>query len=386
MSLSTSDIHIVHAEAVPVDIDDRRHQYATATVTHSGRINLSAAASASTITVSPYNEGGAREILASVKWPVGLQDAFIQNLSRIPIRFFICDDSGSMVKSDGHRLLSGANGLTKSVQCTRWQELTEGLKFHAKLAHAASAPTEFRLLNNGMPVRVGIPSDSPENNQQLLEGALHLFDSAPSGQTPLCKHIREVIAQIQPMAAQLRASNQKACVIIATDGESTDGDIITAMQPLRNLPVWVVVRLCTDEDRVVEYWNNIDSQLEMDMDVLDDLSGEAQEVYANNSWLTYGEPLHRLREFGVLIKEMDLMDSDKLSLDQVHKICCIIFGGSLDSYPHPELDFKEFLAVIDKKNRLASKVWDPVSKKPQEWVVRSRLARLGPGASGCVVS
>lgn len=34
-----------------------------------------------------------------------------------------------------------------------------------------------------------------------------------------------------------------------------------------------MVRLCTDEDRIVEYWNNIDAQLEVDMDVLDDLSG-----------------------------------------------------------------------------------------------------------------
>jgi hypothetical protein len=208
------------------------------------------------------------------------------------------------------------------VSCTRWQELTEALKFHASLAKAACAPTEFRLLNGSAPITVGTPDTMEETRYSTL---MALFDQSPSGGTPLCRHIREVIAQIRPMEAQLRANGQKACVIIATDGESSDGDIATAMQPLRQMPVWVVVRLCTDDEKVVNYWNNIDAQLEMDMDVLDDLNGEAEEVNENNSWLTYGEPMHRLREFGVLIKEIDMMDSNKLSLDQIRRFCSIMY-------------------------------------------------------------
>ena len=46
------------------------------------------------------------------------------------------------------------------------------------------------------------------------------------------------------------------------------------MKPLKNLPVWVVIRLCTDDERIVQYWNNVDSILEIDMDVLDDLTGK----------------------------------------------------------------------------------------------------------------
>ena len=207
------------------------------------------------------------------------------------------------------------------VQCTRWQELTDTLKFHATVAKAACAPTEFRLLNGSQPIRVGLQD---ENEQDRYNSLMAIFDQSPGGGTPLCRHIREVIESIRPMEAQLRAAGQKACVIIATDGESSDGDIISAMQPLRCMPVWVVVRLCTDEDRIVEYWNNIDSQLELDMDVLDDLSGEAGEVNENNSWLTYAEPMHRLREFGVLIKEIDMMDSNKLSLDQIRRFCSIM--------------------------------------------------------------
>lgn len=51
------------------------------------------------------NEGGAREFLEQHHWPVPLQDAFLQSVARVPMRFFICDDSGSMQASDGCRIV-----------------------------------------------------------------------------------------------------------------------------------------------------------------------------------------------------------------------------------------------------------------------------------------
>jgi hypothetical protein len=151
-----------------------------------------------------------------------------------------------------------------------------------------------------------------------------VFEDSPSGGTPLCKHIREITAKIRSMEPQLRAAGQKACVMIATDGESSDGDVAEALRPLRELPAWVVIRLCTDEDKIVSYWNNVDSVLELDMDVLDDLCGEAEEVTQNNKWLTYGEPLHRLREFGIPTKEIDLLDEVALSIDQIRQFCSLL--------------------------------------------------------------
>ena len=41
----------------------------------------------------------------------------------------------------------------------------------------------------------------------------------------------------------------------------------------------MVIRLCTDEDRIVDYWNNIDQQIELNMDVIDDPQGEAEEIH-----------------------------------------------------------------------------------------------------------
>jgi hypothetical protein len=45
----------------------------------------------------------------------------------------------------------------------------------------------------------------------------------------------------------------------------------------------------------------VETNLEVELDVLDDLVGEATEIHRFNKWITYGEPLHRLREWGVQV-------------------------------------------------------------------------------------
>jgi hypothetical protein len=51
------------------------------------------------------------------------------------------------------------------------------------------------------------------------------------------------------------------------------------MRPLHLLPVWVVIRLCTNENAIVSYWNNVDKEIELNMDVIDDPMGEAKEIH-----------------------------------------------------------------------------------------------------------
>ena len=133
-----------------------------------------------------------------------------------------------------------------------------------------------------------------------------------------------MIEQIQKLAPELEARNLKAGLIIFTDGLPTDGKVTDLMSQLRSLPVWIVIRLCTDDKKIVQFWNNIDKDLELDMDVLDDFKSEAKEVTKFNSWLTYGEPLHRLREFGICIKELDILDELSLTSDQILEFCSIV--------------------------------------------------------------
>jgi hypothetical protein len=176
--------------------------------------------------------------------------------------------------------------------------------------HKSNVPKENHISGKG----------EVSNMQRLLSA----FDESPSGQTPLCWHIRDVIKNIEPIADKLRVAQQKVAICIASDGEPTDGDLVEALRPLQQLPVWLVVRLCTDDERIVNFWNNVDTQLELDMDVIDDLFREADGVSAVNKWLTYSEPLHRLREFGITIKEFDLLDESLLTGDQIRCVTAML--------------------------------------------------------------
>ena len=82
--------------------------------------------------------------------------------------------------------------------------------------------------------------------------------------------------------------------------------------------------MCTNDQSVCEYWNSIDKQLEVEIDIIDDVRSEALEMRKANSWFTYGEPLHRLREFGIAVKEIDLLDEKKLSMEQMRLVVSML--------------------------------------------------------------
>ena len=330
------------------------------------------------------NESAASEYLTINDWPSGLISAFIRSMKKIPIRFIIADDSGSMLTNDGHRAVKISAQEYKMIKCSRWSELVSSLTFQANLADCASAPTEFRLLNMAEPVMIGSFNDNGKSKEAFLE----LISDSPGGQTPICQQVREVVEKIKLIENSLRQNGQKACVCIFTDGESTDGNLTEAMRPLENLPVWVVVRLCTDEKKIVEYWNEIDSELELEMDVLDDLSGEAEEVYeSQKGWLTYTESLHRFREFGAVVKEMDLIDEALLSSDQLRVVLSLILQvtGPQD-VPHPDVDWPNFINFLSKQN---PKVWCPKTMKAKKAVDITKLKNIyggGRKSSTCAVS
>jgi hypothetical protein len=60
------------------------------------------------VDLSSKNKDAVHKFLSKkYRWPKGLQDFLVSSLERVPMRFFICDDSGSMMLDDGHKVVDG---------------------------------------------------------------------------------------------------------------------------------------------------------------------------------------------------------------------------------------------------------------------------------------
>jgi hypothetical protein len=101
----------------------------------------------------------------------------------------------------------------------------------AELSEKLKTPSEFRLLNGADPIVVGLGDDEGESYRFLRE----VMQESPAGPTPLCTHITAVVQSIVSIEKELRSSGQKAVVVIATDGESSDGNVAEALRPLTNV-------------------------------------------------------------------------------------------------------------------------------------------------------
>jgi hypothetical protein len=174
------------------------------------------------------------------------------------------------------------------------------------------------------------------------------------------------------MESTLRAVGQKVAVTICTDGIPSDSSRTVFIQQLRRLdqlPAVLVIRMCTDEKEVVDFYNSLDYELEISMDVIDDYQAEANEIAHHNPWLNYGRPLHRLREKGCRLKVLDLLDERPLSKQEQVDICCLIFGrDKIAAGPNPVTDWRGFQEHLTLLQKLEELQWDPIYRKMKPWI------------------
>jgi hypothetical protein len=111
--------------------------------------------------------------------------------------------------------------------------------------------------------------------------------------------------------------------------------------------------------------------------VLDNQWGDAKQVALYNGWLTYGEPLHRLREFGAVMKEMDIIDESTVSSEQMRVLCSYLFlSGDLKQLPHPDEDWSAFSSRIKELSASVPLVFDTISNSMKPWVDMKQLNKI----------
>jgi hypothetical protein len=83
----------------------------------------------------------------------------------------------------------------------------------------------------------------------------------------------EIGRRVSLMEEEMTRKGLQAVVVLATDGLPTSREGITsyeindqfidALQQLQKFPIWLVIRLCTDDEEVVKFYNNLDKILEL---------------------------------------------------------------------------------------------------------------------------
>lgn len=321
------------------------------------------------------------------------------------LRIWIVDNSGSMQKPDGHRIIASPSdpNAIKMVPSSRWDEIVECVEYHARLAGLIEAPTRFRLLNNpGANVGPQQFSIADGNNftsiaQQVNQATTIMRRARPNGCTPLTSHILEIHHEVSQMAPELRREGKKVAIIIATDGLPTDEfgysgnsqnqEFVDSLRMLEGLPVWVVVRLCTDDEEVVNFYNDLDGQLELSLEVLDDFCGEAAEVTKENPWLNYALPLHRLREFGFHDRVFDMLDERPLMKSEIRDFSLLLFGKeNLDGMADPSIDWDNFFQDVVRFLKMETYQYNPLTKRVAPWINTTKLNSIhGDSSCGCSI-
>lgn len=128
------------------------------------------------------------------------------------------------------------------------------------------------------------------------------------------------------------------------------------------LSVFIVIRLTTDDDDVISFYNEVDDELELPLEVLDDIESEAKEIRdKGNSWLAYSPLLHRIREGGTFVKLFDLLDERCFTPTEVSIFAQLLLRQE-DDVPMPRIA-EDFCEALQDAVGEAQLVYDPLLRR-----------------------
>ena len=316
-----------------------------------------------------------------MEWPASFSArANSLAMSQYSFRFVLVDNSRTMIQTDSQRPVHNGRGGLRFVECSRYEEAVASVSMMARVADASMSPMEVRFLSNRgdiQPIVVGKKKDDGVS----LAAVMDALACEPAGSKHICRLLHEVVNQVRWIEDILTITNKQALLIILTDGESTDGNIIDALKPYEGLPVHIIVRLCTDEQTVVAYWRNLVAHVDVNITILTGVVNEATRVSHVNKWMAYGQHLQTAREFGI-ITEPPL--TRELTCSEIQSLANMLLLPPETSFPNAETDWKGFVQAVRKhmekrkKNNTVPVAWCPLRKTTVPWIDVDALASHVP--------
>lgn len=325
--------------------------------------------------------------------PAGLAAQLAEEDRHIGLRIYLLDNSGSMSAFDDGKLMEELpGGRVQLRNCTRWEEICGFARDHALWNLSTGVPAEFMLLNEASRVPGVAPIEGQDfvrvegSQARAIDDLENMLQShPPMGGTPITQRLEEIATRIAGEAQSLASKGQIVYLTLATDGLPTTQDgcddgqgMVQQLKLMANsLPLQMVIRLCTDDDQVVEFYNRIDEEYELPLDILDDYVAEAQEIAAaGNGFFTYTPVLHRIREAGTLFKLLDSLDEQRFAEAEVRRFVELLCPSDLGATSSD----RDFVRKVHELLRHSKPVFDPVSGKLQPFLnIREIKQRLHVG-------
>ena len=256
-----------------------------------------------------FNNIAFTEAMKSHEFSDVMIESCIDDISQCEMRYYIGDDSGSMNTSDGE-IYNEKTG--KMMNDSRLNEMKASIGKTFEIMTTANIKSMFLTLNNG-DIMVD-PLDNKGGN--AYSTAYKRTFVGTNRATPLN-------ATFERVAAHAYNIPGKKILVVYSDGESSDGDITQNIISLGKLDIHIIIRLCTDNETVVKYWNAFDKHPEISLDIIDSYKDEMKPIKVFNPKLNYTYKLHCIREIGLFSPIYDRLDEQTLSEGEIGRINAI---------------------------------------------------------------
>jgi len=249
----------------------------------------------------------------------------------------VIDNSSSMLALDGTICIQSTNNIGKITiidGVTRWQEATKKTVAIAKYNIHRKFPCIYYLLNpeNGRDWLINIDFVIIDPNKEDYDNNLKILISFMlnrgniRGNTPLDKITNNVRTSLHLFMNESNYKTTPICYNIITDGKPNSKYLFE--KELRflanNYNIFLTINLCTNDNGIIEYYNNLDKTIGNELgglDVIDDFKGEQLEIInAGNNFITYSYDIHLCRMAGCNSVVADLLDEETLSVYHANKL------------------------------------------------------------------